>query len=225
MSFWQGVKSGWSGVSPYKKLAIPRKRKYNQFGVRMMKRIKNLESGKTGKEWKYHDKTITDNIENTGTVVVLTSMADGTTEIEREGNQVRLQSIDVNIYLSSNTNDNTKNLNRLIIFYDYQNETGVLPAITDVLEAATYDALKNKDNQERFVIIMDRKIQLGADINAAVVHKYIKMFKKLGGRIAHFDGSAAADHQKGHLFILYIGTKETSNFPIIKVSSRLRFTE
>lgn len=167
--------------------------------------------------------------DTTGTVTLLNGVATGTDFTNRIGRKVCWKSILIQGVLSYETSAQAASLSRVMLVYDSQ-PNGALPAITDVLLAATSTAPLNLNNRDRFRVIMDKRVVLGQVSNTATQSfatqsvAEVRKYKKLNMETI-FDGTTAAiaDVQSGSIFMLTVGN--AANCGILVASIRSRFND
>lgn len=93
---------------------------------------------------------------------------------------------------------------RLIVFKD-RSQTGTLPLVTDVLEAANVGAMYKHLNKPRYQVISDTVIKnLSPDINVTN-YTYFKMNKKLRGQIYYEDATSnQAGQGRNNLYVMFM---------------------
>lgn len=169
--------------------------------------------------------------DTTGTFTLLNGVATGTDFTNRIGRKVCWKSILVQGNIINEGDPSTSNLCRFMVVWDTQ-PNGALPALTDVLTAATSTAPMNLNNRDRFRVIIDKRYALGtisttatqsvSDRTTALIHKYKKINLE-----TIFDGTtnAIGDIQTGSLFALTVGSVAAGTTYEANVSIRLRFTD
>lgn len=153
-------------------------------------------------------------INTTGSVTLLNGVAAGTDFTDRIGRKIIMKTAQIEGCINQTGGDvaTTVNYCRVMIVYDKQSN-GALPAITDVLTAATSKSFMNLNNRDRFVVLLDRRHAVGSRGITATqsfsdgpgpvpLHEYIKINLPV-----IYDGGTAAigDIQTGSLFLLTIG--------------------
>lgn len=192
---------------------------------RLSKRVKKLERGITGCEWKTHDVAGGGNMTTAGTIELLTGIQQGDTSLTREGLKIRLQSLFVQGIVNTNSSLDSSCHGRLIIFFDTQ-QHGTAPVVTDVLETADELALPEHENQNRFIIVKDKHFVITPQISGSAASRFFKIYRKFKGRRIFYigTGAAAANMGKGQLYALYISGQGTYP-PVLDFEARVRFTE
>lgn len=192
----------------------------------LQKRVSKLEKGITGKEWKTHDTNFASvSCTNTGSITMLTAITQGNQSINREGLKIHLQSIKTQEVFVNNASATTASLVRRIIFFDQQ-QHGTVPSVTDVLESASYLALKEHDKQDRFIIVYDDLFAINANISTLSKAVVIRKYKTFKGRKTYYIGTDAtqASQGKGNLYMLLISNQATYH-PVLDANVRIRFTD
>ena len=151
--------------------------------------------------------------DTTGTIVLLCTIAQGAAVTERVGKKIRYKSIQFRMTINAGTAA-TLNSCSLLLVYD-RRPTGALPAITDVLIAATSVSLNNDTNSGRFKILKRYFLTLTGnsttpDTGAEIVplECYYK-FRPNKDSIAAFKALASGaigDIEQGALYVISVGS-------------------
>lgn len=198
---------------PRAKLAFRFKRRWN-FGKR--------------RRYPKHERKFSDTIQsptainNTGVIVPLNNaIAEGTAADARVGVAVTNKSTLTRWAASFNASsaDNSQFL-RFIFFLDKQANAGT-PAVTDLLETASFLSPINNINTKRFKVIWDRDIVLNST-NAGPVAVFRKIFKKLRSTTRYSDSTGTP--QTNALYFLAISA-DAANGPLLSFFHRLRYTD
>lgn len=168
-------------------------------------------------EKKYFDVNTADaGCDTTAQITCLTNMAQGDTNITRDGNTVALKSLQIEGYVNFDTAVPYESV-RIMLIRDNDNLGGTAPTVTDVLESSNVMALRNKNTPKRFTVLMDRFMTCDKDHlgkRYSYYHKFGMMKDKQGNptRSHHlyFDGVNAADYTRGHLFLIVLGNTATA---------------
>lgn len=171
-------------------------------------------------EYKKNDVAVTAGFvqpSTTGTITLLSSMAQGDTSETRNGNSIRSKSISIKGSVVAGTQTNEL---RYILFLD-KNSNGVIPTATELLEADSVIARYNDDNMgSRFIILQDKRVPMGFNDTtnhyaAGDMNVSWSMYKKLFGH-AKFDGTGAgqADAVSGHLYLYMVATANVGQHTI-----------
>lgn len=151
-------------------------------------------------------------------------MANGTDDQTRIGNSINVTSIGYKFVGTLATSETTENAVRVILFRDIQSN-GAAPTVADVLTTAAFDSYFNPDNVERFEILDDRIIRVGActGTTTAILPMIAtsNCYKKLSFKSTYTSNSAIVP-SSNNLCILTIGrnTAGTYTFRI-----RARYTD
>lgn len=150
-----------------------------------------------------------------GSMTLLTAMAQGDGDFQRNGNSVLLKSLLLRVRLSANSNASAP-INqsiRMIIFQD-RNVSNTTPVISDIIESgnvgterAVLSPLSTKLNG-RVKIIRDKLFRLvkDQDSNERIYKDYIKVhthLKYIG------TGATQADVSGGHFYMILFGDNDT----------------
>lgn len=141
---------------------------------------------------KYTDRGFSQTVDNTTPfVTILNNTGEGTDEDERIGHKIRLTALAVQGYFGAITGTDLSAI-RIMYVWDAQ-PTGVLPAITDILETSDPLSHMNLDNRERFSTLLDYLYPMttvsGTGPGAIVIKDYFDMYKY--PRYTIFNSSAA----------------------------------
>lgn len=164
--------------------------------------------------------------DTTGTIGLLNGVTLGSDINNRIGRQVELRSIQLRVQSFSTFNTGIDQWNRALIVYDRQSN-GASPAITDVLTAATINAVRNLNNRKRFKILMDKTVYLNAagETDSGTFYDF---YRKLRHPVEFNAGNAGivSDIQSGAIYLIAIGSATAGNTAgNILFSSRIRFTD
>lgn len=229
--FWSGTRGSFKRVTQYKR--IPR--------------LGTIKSTYTVPEKKFLDNaTINSPVGNTGGLLLLNGLSQGTSSITRIGQQVTWKSFHLKFYLDGrsinsstpNTYDWTSHV-RIMVIWDVQ-PNGATPIASDVLDnAATSVALVsslNKANGARFRILFDRRyhvqhtwytttptLTLGQP-GSIYDEVYLKM-----NQITHYANTSTglvSDIKTGALWLMAISDTATADEqPYFTFYTRLRYTD
>lgn len=175
----------------------------------------------------------------TGSITCLNAIAVGDDYTMRDGRQITMKSIHVNGLLAPIDNTTTPCLARLLIVLDTQPNSSAVPAMTDVLNAATSITFTNLNNRDRFKVLKDCKFALGMKSesttappgvgafsdggNTYVVDEYLKLgdvkttYSGIGGTVT----SVATNS----LLMVIVGNTGANSGGNFSVATRLRFTD
>lgn len=186
-------------------------------------------------ELKYVD---TDNIPgavgSTGSVTLLNGVASGTGVNERVGRQNTNKSYfgRFGFYPSSTTSAPLGTIVRIIVFFDSQtNSSASPPAVGDVLEATAWDSPMNLNNRERFKILLEFKITVGATTYTtgaltagSPVPRVKEVYRKLNLTTTYSGvGASTSSIATGGIFLLAIAN--VNNTVTMDAYHRIRFTD
>lgn len=104
--------------------------------------------------------------DTTGSVTAINLVATGTDFTDRIGRLIQLKSVQVRGLLSPEANITDDNLARVLVIYDKQ-PNGTLATIADILTAASSVSFMNLNNRDRFTVLAEHSVALGAVNNTA----------------------------------------------------------
>jgi len=129
-------------------------------------------------------------------IVLLNGVATGTDYNTRIGREVTMRSTYQRMFISDPTNIQQV---RCMLVYDKQ-PTGVLPAITDILEYNDANSPNNLNNRDRFTIISD-KVYTTSPQGTEI--RFVKKYKKLRTVTTYNNtGNGIADISTGALYFV-----------------------
>lgn len=157
-------------------------------------------------EAKFIDTAVSINPVSTGTITLLTAIATGDDDSNRNGNSILGKDVSSRIQLTLNASA-TATYIRLMLIVDKQCD-GVLPAVTDVLQTASTVSPLNKDFSNRFVVIRDKLYSLDTVSSRTLTDR---MYSKVSFHL-HYDGATAAiaDCKENQLYLLTISSEATN---------------
>lgn len=168
-------------------------------GMRMLKGIVNAER-------KFVDVTLVTALSNTGDITQLNPLAEGATESTRNGLSVLMKNLFIRQALYMNSAARIEFI-RLIVFVDSQQVGDTAPAVTDVLETASYVSPLNRQAAGRFSILYDH-------VHSFSITGSQCGFLKLNIPVnlhAKYNGAASTDIQKNGVYILRIESEATNH--------------
>jgi len=161
----------------------------------------------TAGEWKSIDKTGTAAVRDTGpiagTLICINACSRGTDIGTRVARQFTMRSLELRYSVKLGATPTNQAI-RVLVFYDRQ-ANGALPAIADVLQAATVTAPRNLENRNRFKILYDRLHVLET---AGPTREMVRWYRKLRHPTQFNTGNdgTVGDIATGSLFVLAFGT-------------------
>nr|WAE42749.1 MAG: capsid protein [Cressdnaviricota sp.] len=216
----QGAYAQRGAISRYRKTAAARQVAYAAPMLNIAQRGLQLSHG----EFKYVDAgNGTASCDNTGAIVLLNGMAPGSGASQHIGKEIIMKSIEFKA--QGQNNYATSGTARMLLVYDRQSN-GATPAITDVLIAATVQALRNLDNRKRFKILMDYKCSMTG--NAGGVFSANHTFYRRLRHPVEFNAGVAgtvADIISGAVFLITLGTQVNGSAITFGETTRIRYTD
>lgn len=183
-------------------------------GMRYIKGLINVER-------KFFDVTAVTSPDNSGTVINLSNIAEGTDYNNRDGNSILLQNLLFRVNTSGNVAGNNIFVRAIIFADNYQ--TGTDPTVLNLLETASTNSPLNHVTSKRFTIYKDFKWTLDLYNPTKTMKKYIKFPQSTHIKYQNTTG-ADASNWEGSLYLLLISDQAT-NKPSVDWYARLRFTD
>ncbi len=193
---------------------------------RRIRRIINQQ-----KERKIRDFTMADAIPVGGTSVITlaSGIAEGDSETDRDGETVLIQSIQLKGKITVDTDVTSDTHARLIIFRANRNIDGVLPQITELLEADDVDSLRQNLNRGDYTTLYDKDFIIRVPVTASddrvtLINVFLK-FKV--PKEAHYDLTTAVIGacEKGHIFVIRMTDQANTFQPTWDINARLTFKD
>lgn len=180
-------------------------------------------------EWKYVDYTINNMVcDTTGQVGLINGIAPGTSASTRVGMNVMIKSIELAFSIYGLAATCVDNFSRMLVVLDRQTN-GAAPAITDVVNGATYYDRRNLSNRRRFRILYDKVVTLNAGGEPGTrryFKKYIKFPKGVKEEFNTGVAGTVADIVSNGLFIMTMGSAAPGNTGgYCQGISRIRYTD
>ncbi len=175
-------------------------------------------------EHKVHSFQVSQNVSSTGSVVSISDIAQGDTSASRDGNSIRLKSLQVRSTATTNNTANTSSsVLRWLVVKDNDNQ-GELPAVADIIEAANVRANMNVlAYPNRFNVIMDKTICMNKDYTTQAKKACWDRYKKLNFHLK-FSSSGTNDYKDNALFLVLVSDEATYQ-PSCVSEFRLRFID
>lgn len=186
------------------------RRGYGRRGQMMLSRRTGLVR-RVGQEVNFVDTAVISyNMNTTGTIALLATIAQGAAQTQRIGRKILLKSIQVRgVVTADSTTLTTKGT--WFIVYD-KRPTGSLPAITDILVTANSRSMTNSVNVGRFQIICRKDYSIVGNNTTAgqqdsKCHYSVEKFIKLNKRMTFKDAGTGVigDIEQGALYIVSVG--------------------
>jgi len=169
-------------------------------------------------------------MDTTGSVTLINGVATGSDFTDRIGRKIILKSVYVRGIIKPVDSQTNDALCRMMVVYDMQ-ANGAAPAITDILKSATSQSQLNMNNRDRFKIIFDKVVALGArDIASGYTGLVnvvpIKKYKKLRHETV-FSGtlSTIGSISTGALYLVNVGDQSSGLGGNFSGSVRVRFID
>lgn len=170
-------------------------------------------------EKKYNDITIGATVGTAGAIYSLNTLAQGTGAVARDGNSIKLTSLQIRHSVVMNPTAVT-NTFRIIVFQDLQEVLGTNPAVTDVLQTASFLAPLNRARAGRFKVLSEHVFLLSATGSQIA---YTKEYKKLSVH-QHWSDSTSTNIEKNGIYVLAISDQNV-NVSTYNAYCRLTFVD
>lgn len=168
-------------------------------GVNLLKQLVNVEK-------KFTDQTVGTTVTTTGGIQCLNLVAQGSTDITRNGDSIKMHGLQYKLNVGINSSAN-QTVYRHMIVLDKDSRQGT-PAISDILSTANTISPTNVDGHDRFVILKDERIALNTGgVPSKVYDEYIPL--DIHAKYVSA-GSTVADTAQNTLWFVNI-TNEATN--------------
>lgn len=174
-------------------------------------------------EWKHLDTTVAANLTNTPTINYLTKIAQGDGESSRDGNSVKLKSLQFRYQITGNSSAEATYARIIVGIDKLHSGTDVTAAGTSdnsLLTAQTNTATRDLANKKRFIILYDRVHSISNTSKEVLFRQY---FKKFNMKV-EFNGVNNTDMRSNHLFIVAFSDL-AANYPSWRYNTRIRFLD
>lgn len=204
-----------------RKLAA-RRQSLNQKQVSKVKRIVKRQVMSMN-EWKHHVLDVPgDAISTSGQVTDLSAVAQGDTDVTRDGDEINAHSISIRY---SWTCPDTTNVVRVIIFQWLPDSTPVIANILNPLTAGLEtESHYNTDKADQFKILFD-KTQVSYQAVSAQNHSPPYVRRKLRLRKKKIKFNAGATDGSGKVYLLALTDSGVTTHPTLYFESRLNFMD
>jgi len=178
-------------------------------------------------ESKYKDSLSTSsNLNATGIFEDTTDISQGDTATTRDGDEILLQSLEVNFYAFTDPISNDRvNACRVIVFFWNSNNT---PIVTDLLEDATgslpHLSPMNNGNKKRILILYDRRflVQSQTGPQGVIPQRFVISIPRKLQKVTYVTGSNNAVRR---LYIFFCSDSSATPSPDIQYYVRLRYKD
>lgn len=175
-------------------------------------------------------------LDSTGSVTLLNAVAQGAAVTQRVGKKIKMKGLQCRGYVVANATASTNDIAYLIV-YD-KRPTGSLPAVTDILAAASPFAMNNDANAGRFSILkrVDAMLIGNASFTGAVANALTDctaldadFYLDLKGREVVYKAAATGaigDIEQGALYLVTVGQNAAgTTAATLGVAFRMRFLD
>lgn len=162
--------------------------------------------GLVNSEVKYLDTVLTANISTAGTAIAtLTNIAEGDDIGQRNGRWVLAKSVQGKMTFNMNASATTSQVGWVLVM-DKKASIGIT-GWTDIMATNDVNALINRNDSERFVIL--RRGIVNLSINGDRI-KSQKFYIPLKGIHLKYNGTGATAYDQNNIFLVFISTEATN---------------
>lgn len=180
----------------------------------------------SGVEFKAVDTTINSESNSTGEVTLLNGLARGDDVDARVGRKVVMKSVQLQLRPRVTVTTGLAQICRIMLVYDKQTNAAAL-TIAQVLQNASISGLRNLENRDRFVVLMDQFIELSASGNQGDFKHFNKYLRcNLPVIFNSGDAGTIADITTGSLYLITVGSEAAGDTDAnVFGYSRVRFED
>lgn len=168
-------------------------------------------------ETKNYDSSFNSTISSSGTGQSFVDIGQGNADNQRNGEKVVSKDLNINYDLTCNSSATNTTVG-LAIVMDKKPEVGASNWAT-VFSANDPNAMLNKDNTDRYIILKRLTIPLSSITNS---HASGKIYLNLKRIHIEWNSSTSTDFEKNNIFMLMI-SNEATNTPTLKYYARYNF--
>ncbi len=216
MPYYKRRKNTHGRYPSYRRVRRPLYGRLDKVALNMAKKALSLMNV----EFKFRDIESSTAVSTTATSNLLSGIAQGDTDITRDGSSCKIVSLGIRGNITINASAVASEV-RLLIVLDKQTNQATF-AIGDLLATANTIGFRNLDNNTRFRVLWDQRFNL-SDQGPKIVkfQKFMKLQIK-----QKFDGTGAtvADLTQNSIHIFKIST-EATNTPTVTFFSRVKFID
>ncbi len=177
-------------------------------------------------EFKQHNSVLTSGTisDGTGFIQQLTNIAQGDTNLTRDGSSIKIVSIYLKGFVQINSAA-TQSIVRLMIVLDKQTNQAIYTTadlLHDVTEGDSLVSALNLDNKHRFVVLWDKSFTVDNN-NNGIVH--FSFFKKCNYPIRYDNSAAAITSLTSNSLSMVRISNEGVDFPDITSFTRIRYVD
>ncbi len=174
-------------------------------------------------EYKSHQAGLPATPDLSGAVQILTGIAQGDDQDDRDGNKIKSFSLQVKGTILQHASASTT-FARLMVVQD-RSGTTTQPGITDMFSTVAAFAegrpsLQTPQVNSRFKVISDTILHLSSN---GTQLKRINLYRKLRGHI-YYSGPAATDEGRGNIY-MFVASNEATNKPSLLANSVFKWID
>lgn len=178
-------------------------------------------------EWKVKYTTISDVVSNAFDAVLLNGLKLGDDVDTREGHEIRMRSLDINLYFDNKVTSPLSTVVRCWLILDTMPDAVGIVSGEFLNNNSAITSHRNLVLRNRFVVFKEWFITLGAD-GASNQVRWLTKYKKLNHNVTYDDSDTGtiSDITYNALYFAHMGVEEvTGSMPEIVASIVLRYTD
>jgi len=185
------------------------------------------------RELKYSDiASTTYALDTTGSVTLLNGIAENDDNTNRTGRQAMMRGVGVAGFAGVLAGATTIQRGRVLLVWDNA-INGALPAVTDILSAATANSFHKVDNESRFTVLADIPLVFGPNVTTATQAyvdqsvRAVDVFVPLSSVTQYIGtGATIASVGNGGLLLVTVGTQGAgATAAFANLATRVRFSD
>lgn len=171
-------------------------------------------------EDKYHDQTTVFSLGSgvAGNISRQTGIAQGDSDIQRNGNKILLYDMQVKYSMTINLSA-TQTQCKLLVICDKEFD-GTAPTSAQMFNSTSPLCFLNKDNSKRFTVIREIMVNLDTQGQPSAMGRF---YVKLPFHV-FYDGATAGDSdgKENQIYLVFLHS-EATNFPLCTAQCRIRY--
>lgn len=170
----------------------------------------------------------------TGSIVLVNTIPQGTTQSQRVGKQVQLKYLILRGFFQQNSSGVINNC-VLLVVYDRMSNGAAIPAITDILNTANANSMNNANNERRFKVLRRISLVLTGEPTTGsngseMPYSNVEEFISLKGLDMEWNNSATtgvqSTIQRGAIYLVTVGSAATGlTASSLFIQARTRYAE
>lgn len=175
-------------------------------------------TGSLNVEYKYVNTSASSQPTTTGAITFLSGIAEGNSNVTRDGEQVKITSIHWKAVMTQHASASLT-FARVIIFID-NSQDGTPPTVANLLTTDSATGHRNIAFKNRFAVLYDKVISMGDK-----TVRNFEFFKKLNMKATYSSSLATNAAATGNHLFIYLYSSEPTNYPTLYWDVRLRYVD